>query len=281
MRWKLLLKPGWLALTLVVFVFATVCYTLLAPWQFHRHEERAAQNAAVSASTTAPSRPLSQVLPAGQAPTERTQWQRVLVTGTYLPDAEVIARLRTVQGEPAFEILTPLRTTDGQIVLVDRGFVRPDNDTGVPRYAAPPRGQVTVEARLRLDERDPEARDAFADATTKGRLHAYTVDSQVVGRATGLDIRPGYVQLEPGQPGVLTALPLPQLEAGPFLSYALQWIAFGTMTLLGWLYFTVRELKPGGALAGDQGGKRPAPERRKSVAQILAEDEEREQAGTP
>lgn len=330
-RWRFLLKPGWLALTVVVFVFAALCFTVLAPWQFHRHDERAAQNEAVS-TAGAPS-PLNEVLPRGTSPDGDTQWKRVTIEGTYLPDDEVIARLRTVQGEPAFEVLTPLRTTDGQVVLIDRGYVRPDNNTGVSEFDPPPQGRVTVEARVRVDEDDPSDRDAFADESTGGRLHSYSVDSRVVARATGLDIRPGYFQLEPGQPGVTNALPLPQLQAGPFFSYALQWIAFGAMALLGWLYFTIREARPGGALAdpepertaepapasrstapsgdssggnssdsgdGSEGGseprtaepgapaqpgapadrraaaKRPKKSKRKSVAQILAEDEEAE-----
>jgi hypothetical protein len=70
---------------------------------------------------------------------------------------------------------------------------------------------------------------------------------------------------------VLGALPLPQTDSGPFFSYALQWIAFGAMAVLGWLYFTVRELKPGGALTAPKpSGERT---RRKSVSEILAEDE--------
>lgn len=305
-RWKFLLKPGWLALTVVVFVFAALSFTVLAPWQFERHEERAARNDAVSSSTGARPQPLAEVLPGDTAPDGRTEWRRVIVEGTYLPDDEVIARLRTVQGEPAFEVLTPLRTTAGPTVLINRGFVRPANDTGVPDFEAPPQGRVTVEARVRVDENDPSNRDAFADETTGGRLHSYSVDSKVVARATNLDIKPGYYQLEPGEPGVLTALPLPQLEAGPYFSYALQWIAFGAMALLGWLYFTVREARPGGALAdtdaadsesaGTPSGATPddaaeptateptaaAPsrrkqagrQRRKSVAQILAEDDD-------
>jgi cytochrome oxidase assembly protein ShyY1 len=264
-RWKFLLKPGWLALTLVVFIFAGVCYTLLAPWQFDRDAERDARNAALAESFDATPRPLADV-PVGPG----TEWNRVSVTGTYLPEGEVIARLRTVLGEPAFEVLTPLRTDSGQVVLIDRGYVRPDERTRVPDYTAPPTGRVELVGRLRLNESD-RGREAFADESTQGRLHSYSVNSEVVGRATGLDIRPGYVQLDEGQPGVLGALPLPQLEAGPFFSYALQWIAFGTMALLGWLYFTVRELKPGGALAGEH------PVRRKSVAEMLAEDEEREE----
>ena len=73
---------------------------------------------------------------------------------------------------------------------------------------------------------------------------------------------------------MLGALPLPDLDAGPFLSYALQWIAFGTMAILAWLYFTWREIKPGGVLAED---KRDRP-RRVSVAQQIAEEEARERA---
>lgn len=299
-RWKFLLKPGWLALTVVVFVFAALCFTVLAPWQFERHDDRAARNDAVSSSTGAPPQPLTDVLPGDSAPDGGTEWQRVIIEGTYLPDDQVIARLRTVQGEPAFEVLTPLRTSGGPTVLINRGFVRPTNDTGVPNFEDPPQGHVTVEARARVDETDPSGRDAFSDDTTGGRLHSYSVDSQVVARATDLDIKPGYYQLGPGEPGALTALPLPQLEAGPYFSYALQWIAFGAMALLGWLYFTIREARPGGALADtessgrDDGAeaappvsattaagtrprsKEPGKQKRKSVAQILAEDEDEE-----
>lgn len=283
MRWKFLFRPSWLALTAVVFTFAVICFTLLAPWQFGRDADRKAQNAALQASFSAQPKALASLLAPGVAPDERTQWDRITVTGSYVPEGEVIARLRTVQGEPAFEVLTPFRTVEGQTLLVDRGYVRPNDQARVPAFAAPPGGQVTLVTRVRMDENDPKNRDAFADESTAGRLHSYSVDSKVVARSSGLPIRPGYFQLDNDQPGGLGALPLPQLEAGPFFSYALQWIAFGTMAILGWLYFTVREIKPGGALAAerpppDRSGA-PKPQRRKSVAQLLAEDEERERRG--
>ncbi len=267
-RWKLLLRPSWLALTLVVFGFAVTCYTVLAPWQFDRHNEREATNEAVRTSFTEPAAPVDDVLPTAGAPGPEAEWRRVLVEGTYLPEHEVVARLRTVRGEPAFEVLTPMRTTSGEVLLIDRGYLRPD-DSEVPPYAAPPEGTVRVEARVRSDETDPQGRPAFANASTGGALHTYAVDSRVVAEATGLDLRRGYFPLTAGQPGVLNTLPLPQTDAGPYFSYALQWIAFGTMGVLGWAYFTVRELKPGGALAED----RPTEGRRRSVAEILAEDE--------
>lgn len=270
---KFLLRPSWLALVVGVFAFAFACFYLLSPWQFGRNAERVAQNDAIQASLTAQPQPLNAVLPPGVAPTARTEWTRVVITGTYLPEDDVVARLRTVQGEPAFEVLTPLRTTDGQVVLIDRGYLSPGEHGAVPPYAAAPAGTVQVQARIRQDETDPKNRDAFADASTGGKPQSYDVDSRVVARSNGLPIRSGYFQLDENQPGVLNALPLPQLDEGPFFSYALQWIAFGVMAIGGLAYFTVRELKPGGVLA-EMGDREARRRRRMSVAQMLAEDEE-------
>jgi cytochrome oxidase assembly protein ShyY1 len=255
------------AVTLVVLLFASACYTLLAPWQFRRHHERSSTNAAVQASFTATPVPLEALGPG-------SEWRLVTLTGSYVSDAEAVARLRTVLGEPAFEVLTPFRLASGSVVLVDRGYVRPNDVTQVGDYPAPPAGQVELVARIRADETDPQHRAAFSDRTSGGRRQVYAIDSQTVARAAGLSIRPGYLQLERGSPGVLAPLPLPELDAGPFLSYALQWLAFGTMSLLALAYFTWREIKPGGVLAEP----RAEHSRRRSVAQQIAEEEAAERA---
>ena len=253
MRLKLLLSPGWLLSALVVVAFATACFTLLAPWQFQRYDERQETNAALQASFDAAPAPLDDI-----APTRLTEWRLVTAVGEFLPEHESVARLRTVQGAAAFEVLTPFRLQDGTTVIVDRGFVRPAEGVTIPDFAPAPTGQVEITGRVRVGEQDPQGRAAFQDGRHR---QVYAIDPQAVLAGS----RPGYVQLEAGSPGVLGALPLPQLEAGPSFSYALQWIAFGAMTLIGLVYFTWREIKPGGAL------DKP---RRKSVAEILAEDED-------
>ncbi|MPZ85647.1 MAG: SURF1 family protein [Actinophytocola sp.] len=276
MRLRFLLRPGWLALTLAVLAFAVACFAVLAPWQFGRHAERKATNDAISRSFSADPVPVERVLPSGARPTADTEWRTVTLTGAYLADDEVVARLRTVQGQPAFEVLTPFRLEDGAVVLVDRGYLRPE-ESAVPDYPAPPSGRHELTARIRADERDPRARAALPGED--GHQQVYAVDSRAVAKVTGLAIRPGYVQLTDGSPGVLAPLPLPELDAGPFLSYALQWITFGTMALLAWLYFSWREIRPGGALTTP----RPAAERprRVSVARQIAEEEARERAASP
>ena len=256
------MRPGWLALTLAVWVFAGACFTLLAPWQFSRDDERRAQNDAVTSSARTDPVAVATVL---DRPNSDNEWRLVTMTGRYLPEGQAIARLRTVQGEAASEVLTPFALVDGPTVLVDRGYVRPVDGLRVPGLKPLPEGVVTITARVRSGESDD--RDAIE---RDGHREVYAINPAVVGRAAGLDLRPGYFQLTEGQPGVEEALPLPKLDAGPFFSYALQWIAFGVMALGGWLYFTVREVRPGGALS-ESGGEPKV--RRKSVAELLAEDE--------
>lgn len=273
---KFLLRPGWIALILLVVMFSAVCFTLLAPWQFRRDAETETRNTAIAESFHAEPKPLNEVLPQGRAPDADTEWMQVNFSGHYLPAGETLAWLRTVQGEPALEVVTPFRLDSGETVLVNRGYVRPVDGTGVPRYDAAPAGPVNLTARVRADETDTKHRPTFE---RDGHRWSYSVDSQVISGGTGIPLRPGYFTLSTGQPGVLGPLPLPQLAAGPYLSYALQWIAFGIMAFAAIGYLIYAELRPADLQAGSQTGPRGKlpKSRRKSVAEAIADDERREQ----
>jgi cytochrome oxidase assembly protein ShyY1 len=240
---RFLLRPGWLALITAVTLFVIACYAVLAPWQFGREAERDAQQHAFDVAAAIPPAPLAQVLPPGGV-TPAVEWRQVTVAGTYLPDAEAVVRLRVYDGKPAFEVLTPLRTTDGQIVAVDRGYVTAASGAGVPEYAAPPPGEVTLTARLRVDETDPDHRPPL---TAEGHRQLYVTDARTLATVTGLPITPGYLALAAGQPGVLTPLPVvPEAaqSAAPFtnLSYALQWLTFGAIAVFALVYFVRLEM---------------------------------------
>jgi cytochrome oxidase assembly protein ShyY1 len=238
MRWRFLLRPGWMALTAAVICFTVAAFTVLAPWQFRRAAERADRNTGIESSFTTPPEPLRSVLAAHTAPTHATEWRQAQVTGHYLPEAEMIVRLRTVQGEPAYEVLVPLRLADGSNILVDRGYLRPAEGVRIPAYPPVPGGEVTVTGRLRADEQDPQDGEVVQQ---DGHRQVYAVSTRTVSAATGVRLEPGYLQLVDGAPGVLSTLPLPQLDAGPSFAYALQWIAFGVMAPLGLAYFAWRE----------------------------------------
>lgn len=238
---RFLLRPGWLALIAVVLGFVVACYTLLAPWQFGREAQREAQQQAIDAANTAPPVPLAQLVEPGAGVTPDVEWRQVEVTGTYLPDDQGLVRLRVVDGRPAVEVLTPFRTSDGRLLTVDRGTVETSSGAVTPDVAAPPAGDVTLTARLRLDQTDPEGR-VLDEA---GFRQLYVADSRLLASATGLALEPGWLQLAAEQPGVLNPLPVAPVAGGaPFtnLSYALQWITFGVIALLALGYFIRLEL---------------------------------------
>ncbi len=260
---RFLLRPGWIALTLVVVAFAFGCYYLLAPWQFHRSAERDGNNAAlVRAVSTAPV-PRSTLVAPGTEPGPAVQWRQVMVTGTYEPTGEVLARLRSVDSSAASEILTPLRTTDGQTLLIDRGYVRPQSGETLPPIAPAPAGVVTL-VGYQLPDESPTDR---APITEGGYRQVYAVNAAAIGSLVGTPLAPGYVQLLPGQPGVVTAVPLPPPDPNSSYSYAWQWLIFGVMAIFGWFYFVRLEYRTrraeaeglDGSGAASEDGSRPVP----------------------
>ncbi len=269
---RFLLRPGWLAFIAVVAGFVVCCYALLAPWQFGREAERDAQQKAIDASYATPPAPIGTLVPAGQSVTAADEWRQVTVTGSYLPADESLVRLRVYDGKPAFEVLTPVRTDDGRLLAVDRGYVTAGNGAVVPPITAPPPGRVTITARLRLDETDPESRPVFS---ADGHRQQYVTDSRTLAAATGLVLEPGYLQLSAGQPGVLAALPVaPDAGSGgaPFtnFSYALQWLTFGAIAVFALAYFVRLEL-----LQRRKGASR-AVERTALRRALAGEDEQHE-----
>ncbi len=269
---RFLLRPGWLALICAVTAFVVACFWVLAPWQFRREAERDGEQQRIDAAAAIAPVPLQQLGPASTA----TEWRQVTVTGTYLPASEVLVRLRTFEGKPAYEVLTPLRTTDGLTVAVDRGAVPTGNGAEVPPYAAPPSGTVTLAARVRLDETDPDARPPLTEG---GHREIYAADSRSLAAATGTTgLWPGYLQLAAGQPGVLAPLPVQPAAAGtaaPFsnLSYALQWITFGAIAIFALVWFARLEMVQRQERAGPS-DRRRRPDRAAIRRALAGEDDE-------
>jgi cytochrome oxidase assembly protein ShyY1 len=239
-RWAFLFKPQWLALYVVVIAFAYLCFTVLAPWQLGKNTRTSRENDQISSSLSQAPVPVSTLLPHQDSAAPHDQWRQVTATGTYVPEAQVLVRLRVINGNPAYEVLLPFRVDGGPTVLVDRGYVNPVKGTSVPPFAAPPAGTVTITARLRDSEglvagKDPLRQD--------GAQQVYSINTGQIAAVTGVPLAGSYLQLVDDQPGGLGAIGLPHLDAGPFLSYGIQWIAFGIIAPIGVGYFVVAEVK--------------------------------------
>lgn len=239
-RWAFFLRPGWLALVGVVIAFAYLCFTVLAPWQLGKNTKTTRENAQISRSLKAEPVPLTGVLPRQDSLAPDEQWQRVTATGHYLPDRQVLARLRVIEGDPAFEVLVPFAVDGGPTVLVDRGYVKPEQGSRVPPFAPAPGGTVTIVARLRDSEPVPEGKNPFRE---DGAQQVYAINTPQISTLLDVPLTAAYLQLVDDQPGGLGAIGLPHLDSGPFLSYGIQWIAFGIFAPIGLGYFIVSEIR--------------------------------------
>lgn len=244
--WRTFLKPGWVITAILVIAFAYVAFTVLAPWQLGKNSRTQATNHRLEKAFHADPVPLSKVITKTASPPtgtidESNEWKRVNLQGSFLADEELVLRNRPVNSDAAYQILTPFRADDGTVIMVNRGYVRPESGSRIPSFAPPPSGKVTIQGYTRLDEPAPEEPKTTHD---DGYTEITNLSSSCYKKEIPQEnFVKGYVQLEENQPGTLNAIPLPQLDSGPYLSYGIQWITFGILAPLGLGYFAWAEIR--------------------------------------
>ena len=231
----------WLSYFLLTVVFAGSCVAL-STWQFARRDEAKQEISRVLANYNAEPIPLTTALPNPNVFDENDKWIPVVVTGTYLPEEQLVVRSRPREQVAGVEVLTPLKTSNGSIFIVDRGWLPANEDPAAP-YAlpAPPSGEVTVVARLKASEPSIPGR-GMSDgqvATIELPLIQEVLDAPTYTGAYGL--------LESEDPPSVDQAPLPaikpSLDEGAHLSYALQWIMFGVLAFIGLGWAVRNELR--------------------------------------
>jgi cytochrome oxidase assembly protein ShyY1 len=237
---RFLLSKRWVAFFLVVVVLAYATWWL-GRWQFHRLEDRQRDNAVVERNESANAVPVAEVLAPGREVDEGDEWRLVSASGTYLPDDTVIVRYRTRDGSSGVDVVVPLQTPDGTVLLVDRGWMATENSGAVPDdVPAPPSGEVTVTGYVRADATGDSAR--VSDGSTR------SISSKEIGPAIGREVYGGFVDLASEDPAPETPLEkaeLPDLGNGPHFFYGLQWWFFGLLAVFGFCYLAYDEWRGG------------------------------------
>jgi len=241
--WRFAFSRRWLGYLAFAIAFAIAC-GFLSNWQLARSKEAAAANALVTANFDSTPVPLTQELPTLGSYSAKQEWTRVTVTGTYEPDKQLLVRNRPFNGNPGFEVLTPLRTADGSLFVVDRGWLPTGNHTDAPDHVpAAPSGTVTVVARLKASE------PAIPGRTATGRQVGTIQLSVVKQKLGGADVYTGaYGLLDTEDPAPATA-PTPTVTSPPtqdeglHWSYMIQWIIFALIGFFGLGYALVTEYR--------------------------------------
>jgi surfeit locus 1 family protein len=153
-------------------------------------------------------------------------WRRVTVTGRF-DHANEFHLWSLRDGQPGYDVLTPLVRTDGaptQVVLVDRGWVPVERKEIATRGAGAVTGEVTVNGFVRIDL---DVRSAVTPANSPATNTWYSVDYAAMGRQSGHYLRELVVVADAtpnpgGLPVGMAALPpIPNRH----LEYALTWFA--------------------------------------------------------
>jgi len=180
-----------------------------------------------------------------QVSAQRDEYRRVRLAGTFLHDRETLVQASTGLGG-GYWVLTPLKTADGPVVLINRGFVPPERLDRASRGA--PGGSVTVTGLLRLTEpggtylrRNDPASDRW-----------YSRDVSAIAAARGLTgCAPFFVDAEAatapqGESGD-QAVPVGGLTVTAFrnnhLVYAVTWYALALMVAVAVGYLVLVEAR--------------------------------------
>ncbi|WP_273793144.1 SURF1 family protein [Brucella anthropi] len=155
------------------------------------------------------------------------EYRHVTLTGTYLNDKEVLVHALTERGA-GYWVLTPMRSPNGALTFINRGFVPSDKRDPSLRQEMQISGETTVTGLLRMPEpdgfflrpNDPARNDwnsrdvaAFAQKDNLGAVAPYFIDADATANAGALPI------------GGLTVVKF----RNSHLSYAITWFALAAM----------------------------------------------------
>lgn len=251
---------GKAALIALVTALALACsgFTALGIWQLHRLQWKLALIERVESRIHAPAVDAPAPSQWPQISAARDEYRRIRLQGRFLPghDTRVQALTRLGAG---FWLLSPLRTDDGNIVLVNRGFV-PEDWKGDSTPAEVP---TEVTGLLRLTElgggflrHNQPARErwysrdvqAIASARGLGPTAPYFVDAEADSRRSS-DGRAGATLGAAAAPPSAEAWPRAGLTVTSFrnnhTAYALTWFALALMCAAAIAYVLRQEWRQG------------------------------------
>ena len=165
------------------------------------------------------------------------RFQRVILAGQYDPAHQFLLDNRTHNGNPGYEVLTPLSRPDGRIVLVDRGWVEfTGSRQKLPDITLQGQGPVTLTGR---SDDLPAAGLAAGRAAPPidgswPKVTSYPTIAEL-SKAFGQPVEPRILLLDPREPnGYVRDWHPPGMQPVRHWSYAIQWWAFAVVVIIFW-----------------------------------------------
>ncbi len=231
--------PSWL-MTLLTLALCLL-FVRLGAWQWDRGVHRQAQWDAFARGADAP-------VPLGtQNLRSLVRFRRISVAGSWDAAHQFLIDNRSHGGLPGYEVLTPLRLTDGRVLLVDRGWVAfTGSRAHLPPIAIAEAGPVSVAGRLdnlpvgglALGHAAPAADAVWPKVTSFPTL---------VELETALNhkVETWILLQDPASPdGYVRDWQPPGLSPLRHWSYAIQWWGFAVTLVIIWGIMSARKQEP-------------------------------------
>lgn len=239
---QLTIKIQWLVLICLLSTLGMLIS--LGLWQLERAAEKRAL--AFDLQLRASAVPVT-LHEAQQSPLFGDQ-MRVYVQGRFEQDAPFLIPFQFYRGRAGYEVIMPLRLSDGTLALVSRGWLAPANE--VVTVGSDESGSQLPE--IPLIEDSGEARQWVAQLVVPAVEvpPATVVDSQwpvrvarlnmeQAGRLLGEPVYPYLLRLEAGQPGVLARhWSVPSVSTRTHTAYAVQWFVMALMVAIAALFMS-------------------------------------------
>jgi len=220
-------------------------FQALSNWQWHRLSARQQYNVQIQEQIDKEPIDVSEVMSTSNQTIEvddHTQWRTVKLIGQWLPTDQVLVRKKSLESNLGLWVVTPFRLVDGTIVMVNRGWTAAANSAiDSPVVGQVPAGEIEVLGRIR--EVEVRSKPAPTDLP-RGQVDRIIPMEIVASEKT---LTNAYVEMTASRPESKTAeiraLPEPEVTEGAHRSYALQWMFFEIMTVIGWSVLVRNEFK--------------------------------------
>ncbi|MFM9890688.1 MAG: SURF1 family protein [Rickettsiales bacterium] len=131
-----------------LFFITGLAVTLgLGTWQVQRLQWKENLLATIAQANT--DAPLI-ILPATETELKPLEFRRVSIKGTWVPNVEFTLLPRYFKGTVGYWVITPLKLTDGRVLLVNRGWVPTQKKDAEKRPETSVKGRATVDGLLRV-----------------------------------------------------------------------------------------------------------------------------------
>lgn len=165
------------------------------------------------------------------------RFQRVILAGQYDPAHQFLLDNRTHNGNPGYEVLTPLNRPDGRVVLVDRGWVAfTGSRQKLPDVSLESQGPVTLMGRSDDLPAAGLAAGRAAPPVDGGwpKVTSYPTIGEL-STAFGQPVEPRILLLDAREPnGYVRDWHPPGMQPVRHWSYAIQWWAFAVVVIIFW-----------------------------------------------